>query len=143
MVNLPEAGARIKIPMEPVIAVFQEGLRQGIILGFECDDCHWHQVSAMGASCLQCGSPNLRWKLLSGRGTLRQATVMYRQTRIKQPTVRGIVEMEEGGSLVSALILIPEFNFDQPHKVKDYWGKTVKASIYESGEQRILAFQPI
>ncbi len=143
MVSLPEVGAKIKTPMEPVIAVFQEGLCQGIILGFECDDCHWHQVAAMGASCLQCGSPKLRWKLLSGRGILRQATVMYRQTRIKQPTVRGVVELEEGGSLVSALILIPGFNFDEPQKVKDYWGKPVKASIYQSGEQRIMAFQPI
>lgn len=142
MITLPKSGAPLKVPMEPVIAVFQEGLRQGIILGFECDDCHWHHVAAMGASCLRCGSPKLRWKQLSGRGVLRQATVMYRQMIINQITIRGLVELEEGGSLVSALILIPEFDFKQPQRIKNYWGKPVEATIYQVGEQRILAFEP-
>ena len=142
MVNLPELGAKLKPNMEPVIAAFQQGLKQGIILGFECEDCHWHQVAAMAASCLRCGGPNLRWKQLSGRGILRQATVMYRRARIDSITVRGLVEMDEGGSLVSALILIPNFDFDQPEKIKDYWGKPVKANIYQLGETRILAFEP-
>ena len=141
-VSLPQLGAKVKSPIEPIIAVFQHGLSEGIILGFECEHCHWHMVAAMGGSCLQCGSPNLRWKQLSGRGVLRQATVVYRMTRIDVFTVRGLVKLEEGGSLVSALILIPDFDFDKPQEVKNYWGKPVKAKIYELGERRVLAFEP-
>ena len=82
----------------PCIKMFYEYLRQGKKRGLECKDCQKFIFPPV-SMCPNCGSNNLSWKDISGKGELLCFSVVHSTTYKHQaltPYVEGIVKLEEG-----------------------------------------------
>lgn len=91
-------------------APFWEHLRNGELRVHRCTAC-WRLQHPPRLMCVQCGSTEREWALMSGRGTVysfvitRQAVHPSFEGHIPYATV--IVELEEGPRLASNLIDVP------------------------------------
>lgn len=79
---------------------FWEAARQGQLLAKWCESCsrlHYYPR----AHCPFCGSKELRWQALSGRGSVYSHSIVARAQR---PTAPAIIETEEGLRLQSVIV---------------------------------------
>jgi uncharacterized OB-fold protein len=84
---------------------FWAGCADGVLRLRRCAACGRHHAPTRAACA--CGSVDLSWVDVSGRGTVFSYTIMHRAPdpafRAEVPYVIAIVEFEEGGRLMSNL----------------------------------------
>lgn len=72
-----------------------------------CDDCRQHQFPPR-AHCAACGSANLSWQAVSGKGTVYTYTVAYRPPHPvladQCPLIIAVVELAEGPRMMSNVV---------------------------------------
>jgi len=72
-----------------------------------CDDCRQHQFPPR-AHCAACGSANLSWQAVSGKGTVYTYTVAHRPPHpvlVDQcPLIIAVVELAEGPRMMSNVV---------------------------------------
>jgi uncharacterized OB-fold protein len=83
---------------------YQQGLREGKILGLKCEDCGTITFPAQGV-CRDCGSSSLNVRELKGEGTIRTFTVVrVAPEGMKPPYIVAMVELEEGAWTIGNLL---------------------------------------
>lgn len=87
------------------------------MMGLKCDVCGYVLLPPRGL-CPQCGSSNLIWIQLSGRGKLLFASAgTHRLMRIE--FILGTVKLEEG-PIVPGVVFIEGFDYSKPEKIWEY-----------------------
>ncbi|MEM2122567.1 MAG: Zn-ribbon domain-containing OB-fold protein [Candidatus Bathyarchaeia archaeon] len=114
---------------EPSIEGFYRKCSSRALYLTRCNECR----SVYGSPrtiCPRCGSKNLIWAPSKGLGRLATWTVIYVAPpgfEGKTPYIMGIVELEEGGRILSTIEHI------EPEKLR--MGLKLKINYYESGEK--------
>ena len=85
---------------------FWDGLKERIIRMKRCIDCnkHHHYPRAL---CPYCGSTNLEWTTVSGKGKLYTYTINHRPPRGWEedaPYTGAIVELDEGPRVMTTIV---------------------------------------
>jgi len=113
---MAEANKEIPKPLPeitPVTQPFWEATAQGKLLMQRCRDCHsW--VWCPRPACVECGSEQLEWTLLSGRGRVFAFTVIrevvgraLRGFAKDIPYVTAWIDLEEGPRFCSNIVQCP------------------------------------
>lgn len=84
-------------------AAWFDGLAEGHLLIRECAQCG-HYSRPDSATCPQCHSDELSWRVSSGHGTVVSAIVDH---RTREPITLGLVELDEGPWLHVRLVEVP------------------------------------
>jgi uncharacterized OB-fold protein len=94
----------LPVPTE-VDRPFWEAGRDGVLRMQRCQPCG-HLFFPPGRRCVACGSPELSWTALSGRGTIWSWIVMHKQyfAKLPPPYVVVRVKLEEGPCLLTNLV---------------------------------------
>ena len=105
---MPEIDVRTK-PMptpDDVSRPYWDGLRRGEVVLQRCDSCRKVQFYPRPA-CRYCGSQELTWETLSGRGSVYTYTIVHRAPfeafAGDVPYVLAVVELDEGPLLLSTI----------------------------------------
>lgn len=89
---------------------YWEAAGEGRLVVQECRECHRLQHPPMPA-CPHCHGTNLRWREMSGDGTVYSCTIVRHPTHVALadavPYVVAIVELAEGPRLVSGVTGCP------------------------------------
>ncbi|WP_258000265.1 Zn-ribbon domain-containing OB-fold protein [Bacillus sp. Marseille-P3661] len=92
----------------PVTQPFWDGITRGEFLVQECGDCE-KSVFYPRTHCPHCWSNRLEWKSASGKARLKTWSVVQRPGhpgwQAVTPYVLGIVELEEGPSMMTQLLV--------------------------------------
>lgn len=92
---------------DPVTAPFWDSVNRRQLEIQRCEDCRSF-VFYPRALCPSCGSRELTWTPVSGRGRIYSLTVVYRPTnsafKAESPYVVALVELEEGCRMMSNII---------------------------------------
>lgn len=92
---------------DPVTKPFWDSLDKGAMEIQRCDSCDGF-VFYPRALCPHCGSRNLNWTQVSGRGRIYSLTIVHRPTnaafKSDTPYVVALVELEEGCRMMSNVI---------------------------------------
>jgi uncharacterized OB-fold protein len=125
---MAEAGREIKKPlpqMTPLNQPFWDGAKNGKLIMQRCADCRsW--VWCPRPICSECGSTNLQWTELSGRGKVFAFTVIrevvgraLRGFAPDIPYVTAWIDLEEGPRFCSNIIGCPleSVHIDMPVEV--------------------------
>jgi uncharacterized OB-fold protein len=126
---------------KPTIEAYLKNIQDGHYKVYKCVDCG-KIIAPPSGYCYECGSNNITWASVSGRGKLLSFTVIHvapDQFAEESPYYVAIVELAEG-TRISARLL--GFNPLKPEEVKlgidlqlDY-AKSKSGSAY-------LAFRPV
>jgi uncharacterized OB-fold protein len=127
------------------IGKYLEGLKQGIILGVECDKCHRKMVPPR-AFCEWCFKPIDNWIVLSDTGTVNTFSLCYVTwdvKRIEEPQIPAVIEIDGADKGMGILHLLGEVN---PKDV--FIGMRVKAVFKPEKEREgaitdILYWKPL
>lgn len=112
--------------MEPVVHKFYTHLREGKILGHRCSRCGTVQFPPMGL-CPECGSADVSWFPMSGKGKLMFASVgPHRMYGIN--FLQGTVKLEEG-PWISGMLLDDFFDLSKPEKILEYTGANIDVTL--------------
>ncbi|MFW9843728.1 MAG: Zn-ribbon domain-containing OB-fold protein [Candidatus Thorarchaeota archaeon] len=124
---------------KPTVEEYLRNIQEGQFKAYKCVDCGI-VIAPPSGSCYGCGSSNMDWTSVSGKGTLVSFTVIHiapDEFAEEAPYYIAIVELDEG-TRVSARLL----GFDplKPEEVK--LGSNVKLD-YEDGKtgRKYLAFR--
>ena len=106
----PPKPARLVPVPDPTTEPFWEATRERRLLAQQCGDCeHW--VFYPRPVCPNCGSRALRWKQLSGRGTVYTFSVIHRPAHPGMapivPYVVALVDLDEGIRMMSNVVDCP------------------------------------
>jgi uncharacterized OB-fold protein len=83
---------------------YQQGLKQGKLLGLHCRSCGAYTVPPQGV-CRDCRGQNMSPVQVKGEGTIRTFTVIRVAPEGKQPPyVLALVELEEGPWVMGLLL---------------------------------------
>jgi len=105
--------------MEPIVQRFYAYLKEGKIMGHRCSRCGTIQFPPMGL-CPECGSSDLSWVPMSGRGRLMFASVgPHRMFGIN--FLQGTIKLDEG-PWISGMLLDDSFDLSKPEKILEYIG---------------------
>ena len=105
--------------MEPVVCRFYAHLKEGKIMGHRCSRCGTIQFPPMGL-CPECGSGDVSWVPMSGKGRLMFASVgPHRMYGIN--FLQGTVKLDEG-PWISGMLLDDSFDLSKPEKITEYIG---------------------
>ncbi|MDH4212599.1 MAG: Zn-ribbon domain-containing OB-fold protein [Candidatus Thorarchaeota archaeon] len=125
---------------KPTIEAYLKNIEEGHFKAYKCVDCGMI-IAPPSGSCYGCGSSNMKWAEVSGKGKLVSFTVIHvapDQFAEEAPYYVAIVELAEG-TRVSARLL----GFDplKPEQVR--LGINLKLD-YEKGKSgaTYLAFKP-
>lgn len=125
---------------KPTVEKYLKNIEEGMFKAYRCVDCGMI-IAPPSGSCYGCGSNNMEWAEVSGKGKLVSFTVIHiapDEFTEEAPYYVAIVELEEG-TRVSARLL----GFDplKPEDVK--LGIALKLD-YEKGKsgKTYLAFKP-
>ena len=112
-----------KINFTPYTKVdkFAKYLQQGKLMGTQCTKCG-EKYFPPRADCLQCMDSTFKWVEYSGKGTLHSYTKIYAAPKGFEdlaPYILGVVDLKEGGRLISWITDIPDsdIKIDMPVKV--------------------------
>jgi uncharacterized OB-fold protein len=126
---------------KPTIEAYLKNIENGHFRAYQCTECGMI-IAPPSGSCYSCGSSDMRWVDVSGKGKLVSFTVIHiapDQFVEEAPYYIAIVELDEG-TRVSARLL----GFDplKPEEVK--LGINLKLD-YEKGKSgaTYLAFRPV
>ena len=94
-----------KINFTPFTKVdkFADYLQKGKLMGTQCKKCG-EKYFPPRADCIKCLSDDIKWIEYSGRGTLQSYTKIYAAPKGFEdiaPYILGVVDLEEGGRLIS------------------------------------------
>ena len=100
---------------------FADYLHEGKLMGTRCMKCG-ERFFPPRADCLACMSDSVEWVEYSGEGTLHSFTKIYAAPKGFEdiaPYILGVVDLKEGGRLISWIKDIPdtEIKMDMPVKV--------------------------
>ena len=113
---------RLIPPTSELTQPFWDAARDHQLVIQQCDDCA-HYLFPPAAHCPQCGSANLTWTPVSGRGSVYTYTIAYRPPHpvLKDhcPLAIAVIELEEGPRMMSNVIGVdPEtLTIDTPVQV--------------------------
>lgn len=101
-----------KINFTPYTKVdaFADYLHKGKLMGTQCKKCG-ERYFPPRADCLTCISDEVEWIEYSGKGTLQSYTKIFSAPKGFEdmaPYIIGVVDLEEGGRLLSWINNIPE-----------------------------------
>lgn len=83
--------------------MFYEALKEGKLLGLQCDDCHGYTIPP-GFLCKHCGSDKLKKLYLTGKGIIKSYTVIRVPPEGFLPgKIVLMVELKEGPWLIGNL----------------------------------------
>lgn len=117
-------------PIDNVVQKAYAALKQGKLMGLKCRKCGTHGVAMAGYSCRHCGSFELDWVELSGRGKLMpQASVVFSTDDDAEPYLCGVVELEEGPLMTGRIYDVTGFDFNTPEQILDLIGMKLKMDI--------------
>ncbi len=103
--------------MEAVVNLFYGYLKRGKIMGFKCSGCGAVLFPPQGL-CSSCGSNDLSWVPMKGRGKLLFASIgLHRMMGIDY--LQGLVKLEEG-PCVPGMLLDDSFDLSKPEKIWEY-----------------------
>ncbi|MFX1561165.1 MAG: Zn-ribbon domain-containing OB-fold protein [Promethearchaeota archaeon] len=125
---------------KPTVEEYLKNIEEGMFKAYKCVDCGM-VIAPPSGTCYECGSGNMEWTEVSGKGKLISFTVIHvapEEFAEEAPYYVAIIELEEG-TRVSARLL----GFD-PLKPEDVsLGISVKLD-YEKGKsgKTYLAFKP-
>ena len=126
---------------KPTVERYLKNIEEGMFKAYRCVDCGM-VIAPPSGTCYDCGSSNMEWTEVSGKGTLISFTVIHiapDEFAEEAPYYVAIVELEEGTRVSSRLL-----GFDplKPEEVK--LGIPVKLD-YEKGKsgKTYLAFKPV
>jgi hypothetical protein len=122
-----------KINFTPYTKVdaFADFLHKGKLMGTRCKKCKERYFPPRG-DCIKCMSSDVEWIEVSGKGRLLSYTKIFAAPKGFEdmaPYSIGLVELEEGGRLLSWIEGIPEENIRIGMHVK------VKPRIFEEIEE--------
>lgn len=108
----------------PTSAPFWEGLKEGVIKLQKCNDCGaW--VFYPRSRCSNCLSDSLKWREVSGNGTLYTFTIARQPTSphfaTEVPQRLAVVELEEGVRLTTTLVNVREADIKIGMRLKPYF----------------------
>ena len=112
---------------------FRKGLEAGEFKIQKCDDCG-KVIYYPRAVCNHCGSASYTWLTASGNGTVYSTSVERTPPDKGGDQNLAIIDLEEGGRLMSRVVDI------EPSDVKI--GMAVKAFIGEIGGTKLILFRP-
>ena len=125
---------------KPTVEEYLQNIQEGQFRAYKCVDCGMI-IAPPSGSCYGCGSNNMDWANVSGKGKIISFTVIHiapDEFKDEAPYFIAIVELEEGTRVSARLI-----GFDplKPQEVK--LGSDVKLD-YEDGKtgRKYLAFRP-
>ena len=91
----------------PITRPFWEGARKRLLSLQRCDKCAKYVFYPRGL-CSHCGSAELTWTEVSGRGTVYSFTIARRPTMVgfqdEVPYVIAIVEVDEGPRMTTNIV---------------------------------------
>ena len=119
---------------------FHDYLSEKRLMGTRCKGCKAY-VAPPRPICLECGSKNIEWTSLSGKGELEAFTVIHIPPTAlveKAPYAVGIVKLEEGPMITGRLVGV---DIKKPEEIRV--GMKVEAAFFEEAGKVILAFKPI
>jgi uncharacterized OB-fold protein len=101
-----------KINFTPYTKVdkFADFLQEGKLMGTKCKKCNEIYFPPR-ADCLKCMDDKIEWINYSGKGTLQSFTTIYAAPKGFDdiaPYILGIVDLKEGGRLISWIRDIPD-----------------------------------
>jgi uncharacterized OB-fold protein len=125
---------------KPTIEEYLKNIQEGVFRAYKCVDCGT-VIAPPSGSCYGCGSNNMEWTNVSGKGKLVSFTVIHvapEEFVEEVPYYVAIVELEEG-TRVSARLL----GFDPLKPEEVSLGIPVKID-FEKGKsgRTYLAFRP-
>jgi len=92
------------------VAAFAKGLSEGRIMATRCTGCGRLEFPPK-ADCPECSGKGFEWTAISGRGTLVTYTTIHSAPtgfEDRAPYTIGVVDLEEGGRLLSWVQGTPE-----------------------------------
>lgn len=99
--------ARMIPPISELTQPYWDAARKGELVVQHCRDCDQRSFPPR-AHCPQCGSAELEWRKVSGRGTVYTFTVAHRPPHPvfaeQCPLVIAVVELEEGPRMISNVV---------------------------------------
>ncbi len=123
---------------------YQQGLREGKLLGLHCPSCGTYTVPPQGV-CRTCRGPNLFPAEIKGEGAIRTFTVIRVAPEGKQPPyVLALVELEQGPWVMGLIV-----NRDPETADMGLIGKKVRLGPHpvkgslDPGEIQVLEFNLI
>jgi uncharacterized OB-fold protein len=125
---------------KPTIEEYLKNIQEGVFRAYKCVDCGM-VIAPPSGSCYGCGSNNMEWTDVSGKGKLVSFTVIHvapEEFVEEVPYYVAIIELEEG-TRVSARLL----GFDPLKPEEVSLGIPVKID-FEKGKsgKTYLAFRP-
>ena len=98
---------RLIPPTSELTQPYWDAARQGELVVQHCGDCDSRSFPPR-AHCPQCGSAELEWRKVSGRGTVYTFTIAHRPPhRVfsdQCPLAIAVVELEEGPRMISNIV---------------------------------------
>ncbi|MGD9395914.1 MAG: Zn-ribbon domain-containing OB-fold protein [Candidatus Thorarchaeota archaeon] len=91
---------------KPTIEEYLKNIEEGMFKAYKCVDCGM-VIAPPSGTCYECGSSNMKWAEVSGKGILVSFTVIHiapDEFAEEAPYYVAIVELEEG-TRVSARLL--------------------------------------
>jgi uncharacterized OB-fold protein len=125
---------------KPTIKEYLKNIQEGVFRAYKCVDCGM-VIAPPSGSCYGCGSNNMEWTDVSGKGKLVSFTVIHvapEEFVEEVPYYVAIVELEEGTRVSSRLL-----GFDPLKPEEVSLGIPVKID-FEKGKsgKTYLAFRP-
>ncbi|MEH7378856.1 Zn-ribbon domain-containing OB-fold protein [Bacillus sp. JJ1533] len=121
----------------PITKPFWDAVARNEFILQKCEDCgKW--VFYPRSHCPHCWSNHLEWKPASGNGRLKTWSVVHRPGHLAwaevAPYVLGVVELEEGPTMLTHLLVQPnqELKIGLPLKVKTIKINDVWLPFFES-----------
>ena len=131
---------QLKIPgpiMTALTTPFWEAAAKGQLMIQFCEDCA-KAVFYPRTICPICWSHQLIWREASGHGTLKSFSVIYKPGHPgwlpATPYVVGLVELEEGPTMMSFIVTDPEYSCTV--------GETLKLAPTNIGGRVLPTFKP-
>ena len=125
---------------KPTVEEYLKNIQDGVFRAYRCVDCGMI-IAPPSGTCYGCGSNNMEWANVSGKGKLVSFTVIHiapDEFAEEAPYIIAIVELEEGTRVSSRLL-----GFD-PLKPEEIALGVSLILDYEKGKsgKNYLAFKP-
>ena len=99
--------ARLIPPTSEMTQPYWDAARRDELVVQQCADCDLRPFPPR-AHCPQCGSAQLEWRKMSGRGTVYTYTIAHRPPHpvftAQSPVAIAVVELEEGPRMISNIV---------------------------------------
>lgn len=131
--------------METIAKKFYESLAKGQIWGIKCKSCSKWTFPPISA-CRECGSRNIEWKKISGKGTVYfYSTSLLPPKKFQQysPYAYGMVKLEEGPIFFT---MIEGLDASTPEKIKEGNKRLplkVKAKVSKKAGMNLVLFKVV